>query len=428
AAHYLLRRQKEPLDVYSERLFRVFYENYIGSIIDWYPATLFRRGASLQFESGDIHARDFLSQLADDCDLRGTSLSEFLRQNLTDALICGKTHILLDFPRAKTPPANRAEEEAAGLSRAYLVEYRAEDLINWSLDDRGEYEWVVLRKSIRRQPTVDSPDEIEETYWYYFDKSTYRTYKRVERSKEHAAFISLVAEGKHALVQQQRVPLFTLDIGDGFWLMNKAAHLQLEHFNKSNALSWAITMGLFAMPVIYSEREWSQIVGESYYIQLGPQDRFGWTEPDGKVYQIAATHLKTLKEEIYRVCYLSQASGEAEGGHAQSALSKQLDFTITQEVLRAYGAIVKSCAKKVLCAILEARGDTAAFSICGLDELDIADFGTELEQASALLRIGMNSTTLKRLMFQRLAFKYLSDLPQETKDVIAREIDAQIIS
>ena len=36
--------------------------------------------------------------------------------------------------------------------------------------------------------------------------------------------------------------------------MNKAALLQLEHFNKSNALSWALTMGLFAMPVVYSDQ------------------------------------------------------------------------------------------------------------------------------------------------------------------------------
>jgi len=34
AADYLLPRQKEPLDVYGERLQRVFYENYIGSIVD----------------------------------------------------------------------------------------------------------------------------------------------------------------------------------------------------------------------------------------------------------------------------------------------------------------------------------------------------------------------------------------------------------
>ena len=73
-----------------------------------------------------------------------------------------------------------------------------------------------------------------------------------------------------------------MKVSDGLWLMNKAALLQLEHFNKSNALSWALSMGLFAAPVIYSEKEWNQVVGESYYIQLGPNDRFGWAEPDGE--------------------------------------------------------------------------------------------------------------------------------------------------
>jgi hypothetical protein len=36
ASHYLTRRQKEPLDVFAERLERAFYQNYIGSIVDWY--------------------------------------------------------------------------------------------------------------------------------------------------------------------------------------------------------------------------------------------------------------------------------------------------------------------------------------------------------------------------------------------------------
>ena len=59
AAHYLLRRQKEPLDVYAERLARVFYQNYIGSIIDWYGSTLFRREPSLHYESGLQSGRNF---------------------------------------------------------------------------------------------------------------------------------------------------------------------------------------------------------------------------------------------------------------------------------------------------------------------------------------------------------------------------------
>jgi hypothetical protein len=427
AADYLLRRQKEPLDVYAERLQRVFYQNYIGSIVDWYVSTLFRREPSLQLEGGLESGQRFLGELADDCDLRGTTLASLFRQCLVDALVTGRTHILIDFPRAAETPANRAEEDAAGLSRAYLIHYRAEDLINWSIDERGDYDWVVLRQSVRRQPQIESPEMMEETYWYYFDKTSYRTYRRIEHDNEPTS-IELIAYGAHSLVRQARVPLFTLDLGEGLWLLNKAGHLQLEHFNKSNALGWAITMGLFAMPVIYSDREWNQIVGESYYIQLGPEDKFGWTEPDGKVYQIAADNLNALKEEIYRVCYLSQASGELEGGRAQSAASKQLDFTITEEVLRAYGALVKDCIRRVLRSISEAREDGVAISVMGLDELDISDFGAELQDATNLLSLGIQSPTLKRQIYQRLALKYLSDARQETKDQIAREIDAQLLN
>jgi hypothetical protein len=49
-----------------------------------------------------------------------------------------------------------------------------------------------------------------------------------------------------------------------------------------------------------------------------------------------------------------------------------------------------------------------------------------LQQATNLLNLGINSPTLKREIFQRLALKYLSDARQETKDRITREIEAQV--
>jgi hypothetical protein len=145
------------------------------------------------------------------------------------------------------------------------------------------------------------------------------------------------------------------------------------------------------------------------------------------VYQIAAQNLETLKEEIYRVCYLSQASGEMQNGHAQSAVSKQFDFTITQEVLRAFGAAIKDCIRRVLTVISDAREDGVTISVSGLDEVDISDFGTELQNATNLLNLGIESQTLKREICQRLALKYLSDARQETKDRIAQEINAQFV-
>ena len=205
--------------------------------------------------------------------------------------------------------------------------------------------------------------------------------------------------------------------------MNRAGLLQLEHFNKSNCLSWALTMGLFTMPVIYSERDWNQILGESYYVQLGPNDRFGWTEPEGKVFTIAGDNLTRLQEEIYRVCYVSQAGGHLSGGGAQSGLSKQRDFAVTHEVLRAYGDEVKETMKRVLRAVDAAREDGLSIDVSGMDEFDIGDFGTELGDAERLLALGMNSPTLTKQVYKKLALKYLCDVRQEVKDQIAREID-----
>ena len=408
AGEYLLRRQKEGPDVYGERLQQAFYQNYAGSIIDWYASTLFRREPSVQFDGGTEQGKRFLSEFVDDCDRKRTRLSDFFRSCLIDMLVAGRTHILIDFPKVEGAPLNRAEEDAAGISRAYLVKYQAEDLINWSVDDQGEYEWVVLRQDSVRQPSIDSSESIDETYWRYYDKSEFRVYRRVQREGK-SSDIKLVARGPHAFVRQQRVPLMTMQVSDGLWLMNKAATLQLEHFNKSNSLAWAITMGLFAMPVVYSDREWNQIIGESYYIQLGPNDKFGWTEPDGKVFQIAANNLESLKEEIYRVCYLSQASGEMISGHAQSALSKQMDCAITQEVLRAFSAVVKGTIRKILSSISDARLDDVLVSVSGLDEFDIQDFASELSDGKDLLALGIDSATLKRQIYHRLAIKYLND-------------------
>ncbi len=179
------------------------------------------------------------------------------------------------------------------------------------------------------------------------------------------------------------------------------------------------------MPVVYSERDWNQVMGESYYIQLGPQDRFGWTEPEGHVYQIAADNLARLQEEIYRVCHVTHAGGAVSGSTAQSGLSKQRDFAITQEVLRAYGDAVKEGMKRVLRAIEAAREDGLSVDVSGMDEFDIGDFGTELEDAERLLNLGIKSPTLQKQVFKKLAFQFLSDVRQEVKDRIGREIDQQ---
>ena len=421
AREYLVRRHKEPADVYGERLERTFYENYVGSIIDWYATTLFRREPILTYEGQDDAARKFFNQFTEDCDLRGTPMSEFFRRHVVDAMVAGRSYILIDFPRIPAQASTRAEEDLLGKSRAYLSSYPAESVINWQKDERGELEWAVIRTE-RRAP--GAAERTEKT-WIRFDRKAYAVYREREAQGKSGG-AELAAEGPHALAALERVPLMEFTIGDGMWLMNKAAMLQLEHFDKSNALAWALTMGLFAMPVVYSEREFNQILGESYYLQLGKEDRFGWTEPEGHVFEIAQGNLERLREEIYRVCYLlGQAGGPASRGGTASGLSKQRDYAITQEVLRGLGDAVKDGMKRVLRTIAAARQDRLTLDVSGLDEFDIGDFSDELDDAARLLNLGIESPTLRKQVFKKLAFKYLCDVRQEMKDRIAQEIDEQ---
>ena len=422
-AEYLVRRGKEPASVYQERLSRVFYENYIGSIIDWYAATLMRREPVVQISGATETSSNFYNCFIHDCDLRGTSLTEFFRQRMAQALVFGRSYTAIEFPatdRAQT----RAEEDQLGRSRAYLVDYSPEDIINWSHDHEGRLEWVVIRTECQKQAQVTDHDWRREQRWIYYDRQTFRIYSQERTAGGTGGEIVLTAEGEHGLARQNRVPLFEMRITEGLWLMNKAALLQLEHFNKSNALAWALTMGLFAMPVIYSDREWSQITGESYYIQLGPGDRFGWTEPEGHIFQIASDNLNRLKDEVYRVCYLMNQAGNAQVATMQSGISKQRDFGVTQEILRSYGDTVKEGIRQALQQINMARQDDVLVDVSGLDEFDIGDFGAELDDAKRLLDLGIQSDTLKQQLFKRLAFKYFCDVRQDIKNTIAAEIDA----
>src|ERR1022692_4790461 len=111
ASEYLVRRHKEPGEVYQERLSRVFYENYIGSIIDWYAATLIRREPGVLFEGSDSTAKEFYNLLSKDCDLKGTKLSEFFRQRFVQMLVCGCSYIVVDFPRTDGAALTRADED-----------------------------------------------------------------------------------------------------------------------------------------------------------------------------------------------------------------------------------------------------------------------------------------------------------------------------
>jgi hypothetical protein len=124
---------------------------------------------------------------------------------------------------------------------------------------------------------------------------------------------------------------------------------------------------------------------------------------------------------------MNQAGG-SQVSTVQSGISKQRDFGVTQEILKAYGDVVKESIRKVLDTINVARQDKLRIDVSGLDEFDIGEFSTELDDAKKLLQLGIESDTFKKQLFKRVALKYLCDLSQEVKNHISTEIDASFAS
>ena len=423
AEQYLVRRQREPQAVYNERLERTFYENYAGSIIDWYAATLFRREPQITLQGGSNTENAFYIDLLNNCDRNGADLSEFFRQQMTNAMVFGSSFTLIDFPRPSTPPRTRADEVEQKLDRGYLQALTPLDIIDWTYNDVGQLEWIVIRRTRLVRERLSDLEWRKETRFAQYDREHYAIYRQTEQS-DGAVKTELVAEGKHGFARIKQVPVIETQVGDGLWMMRKVASLQLEHFNKSNALSWALTMGLYAMPVIYSDRDFKQLLGESYYIQLGPEDRFGWTEPEGRVYEVAANNLTRLQQEIYRICFLTHQGGPVAGnGPGQSGLSKRRDYAITEQVLQALGDKAKESIRNVLNGLRLARNDEIQIDVAGLDEFDFGEFEEELEQGRQLLELGIASPTLREQVFKKLALKYLCDIHPQLKNQICREIE-----
>jgi hypothetical protein len=422
AAEYLYRRHREPVEIFQERVDRAFYENYLGSIIDWFASTLFRREPIFTVEDTSSRSSKYYFDLFQDCDRNGTSVSDFFRKRFIEALVYGRAFVALEFPNTEIQFATRRDEESAGADRGFLAGIHPMDVVNWHHSEEGRLEWITILLDEKRS-AVKAGGAAACRYLVY----TATEFFIVETDKNLEGLPRIVKRGKHGCASEGRPPVFEIVLSEGLWLMNKAAHLQLEHFNKSNSLAWSLGMALYATPVIYSDKPNGNVIGESYYIHLGAGDKFGWTEPEGNVFRIAMENLTRLQEEIYRTCYLMGQSRSWLSGSAQvSGNSKRADSQITQEVLRAYGDTIKDVIKRLLQTLIRVRHDEMKISVSGLDEFEVGEFHEELEEAEKLLALGLRSKTFRKQAFKKLAFKFLADINESTKERIAAEIEQEI--
>ena len=195
---------------------------------------------------------------------------------------------------------------------AYLVAYNADELINWSYDQQGELQWVVIRTSLLKQDDVKTFGWKPETRWIYYDREKFEIYERQRRRSEGDR---PGRSGRHGFAGIGRVPVFELRVSEGLWLTNKIALLQLEHFNKSKP--W---LGLDDGPVRDAGDLFGARIEPDHRRKLlsaaGAEDRFGWTEPAGNVLPSRRITWRGSRTRSTGYRYLMQQAGDGSGSTA----------------------------------------------------------------------------------------------------------------
>ena len=140
---YLPRLDSQSENEYLGYKSRACFFNATSRTADGFLGLLFRRDPEVKMPDRHAGVGGALRVFTDDVDLMGTSLFTFCKGVVSEVLAVGRSGTLIDW-------------QADGESRAYVVRYAAEDILNWQtqrINGRNVVTMIALRE------LVELPDE-----------------------------------------------------------------------------------------------------------------------------------------------------------------------------------------------------------------------------------------------------------------------------
>ena len=142
---YLPRLDAQTDDEYLGYKSRACFFNATSRTCDGFLGLLFRRDPEVKLPDRHAGVGGALRIFSDDVDLMGTSLFTFCKGVVGEVLAVGRCGTLVDW-------------QGNGESRAYVVRYAAEDILNWQtqrINGRNVVTMVVVREVIERADDDD---------------------------------------------------------------------------------------------------------------------------------------------------------------------------------------------------------------------------------------------------------------------------------
>lgn len=322
AHSYLHNHSREHKEDYRDRIQRAYYLNYCKTIVDIYVSTIFKKEVSRTTTSSDI--KNFWN----DVDRQGTRIDDYWREEVAVmSQVLGTQVVVVDMPSNPEGFASRQQEIDAGF-KPYLSTVFPGDLIDYVLDENGDFEWVAymeLGPDTREPGDPADSNSLEDrmrfkvwtkTDWTLFDRDG----NKIGGAEHHVGRVPVV------LVINERTPYLEI-LGKS--ALEDIAFINREIFNVSSLEQEYIYRQCFpflAWPMDDIAEEGRVKIGTGNFIPYPAQGSPGqYITPPTEPLKAQLEYQDKLREEIFRAAIVGGAEVEA-GVIPSSGVAKAFDF------------------------------------------------------------------------------------------------------
>lgn len=451
----------EPDGQYRIRRKMAYYENVVGSVVDYLAGSLSQDPLRVE-GSEDTTVPDYYDAFADDTSGPGgktCTLAELVKDCVQGVLLHRRQWLRIDMPPSSGEHRNLGQQETAGELRAYAMTLEPETVVEWEYAaDGAELSWVMLCSRFSRREALESSRtivterytlisaEASQTYDFVFDSA--KTLKPKDDAQPVIGPLMPHSFGK--------VPILCMEppgSARGLHALAMLEPLARRHVEAINALAYAEARVLFTPRTVFldpgspvmgelpseaeaADRAITQAHGTAAVVQMkaapGGGDSVGYPGPDPSAFAHARASCDALVEAMHRCLQQMALTVKASASALQrSGDSKAQDRAASEIILGALGEMIRTFVATELYPML-ARGrdpqnaggeQDIEWSALGLEKFDSASFADKLAEATQWALLEIPSPRAQTLHLMDLIRSHFGDRISEDDYVtIEREL------
>ena len=418
---YLYKRQIEEgkPQVRARRVDSATYTPHLLALVNYLVTSVFQSAPAFVVTNG---TNDYWTNLNDDADGAGHSLTEVAKKYLFEGMVQGRSYLSIDFPNASTDAPDLAAQKKARALDAYFCLKGAKNITYWQTDERGNLNYL----------RTHDMDAVEDPYngisgylhtWTFIFADHYQEYTAVqpldangkpkagwENDPESKATAGPIKELTLGAVPV--VPLETLHI------VKMLAPLAKSLFNNEAAHDWLLQTSAYSQMVIADDNPLNENVSsELNIIKVGKGAEVDFPSPNPEHFKALSSQSDNKLRNLY-LCLQSMplTMSSKDSGGRQSGAAKAIDFTFVENLLATLAGDLKDKLRNASNLIKIARGEEALdIQIVGLDKFDVKGLVEKLELAQAIQALPVAEAAKKYV------FADLGTTVTATADAVTRQ-------